>query len=173
MQGKINVNIVLCQKYDDSTKTIEQMFNEITTNERNEASFSVITFINAIGDIQDLGNGFVLHYFLMKKAVAKNQKRQGIYLGAVDFTVNSEEEYEKDNYLSSSNSTYGSLTFEKVPFLEQGEYSIEVYKGSSLENKDESYTSLKKNASRYMEEGELISSMFFQVRLRNQNKRLF
>ena len=50
MANKLNVNLVLCQKYDDETKTIGKIFNEITTNAKHEATFSVITFMNGIDD---------------------------------------------------------------------------------------------------------------------------
>ena len=65
MANKLNINLVLCRKYDDETKTISSIFNKITTNNKHEATFSIVTFVNGISDTRK-DERFVLHYFLVK-----------------------------------------------------------------------------------------------------------
>ena len=54
MSYRLNVNMVLCQKYNNETKTINKIFNEITTNDKHEVSFSIITSLFfSVNDVED------------------------------------------------------------------------------------------------------------------------
>ena len=86
--NKLNINLILCQEYDKKTKTIKKIFNEITTNNKHEATFSVITFVNGLyGDNEE--DRFILHYFLVQAKENTKQNverpRMGLYLGATEF----------------------------------------------------------------------------------------
>lgn len=159
MANKLNVNLVLCQKYDDETKTIGKIFNEITTNAKHEATFSVITFMNGIDDGTNDDENFVLHYFLVEM-----ERRRGLYLGATEFYKNSNEEQKAKDYLSNSGNTFSELTFENVPFIGEGEYKIEAYKVNGVLDDSEDYEELRKKANDFRKNGEFVSFASFIVK---------
>ena len=160
MANRLNVNLVLCRKYDDEEKTINNMFNKITTNNKHEATFSVITFVNGI-DNADSDEQFVLHYFLVKMEDDENGGKKGLYLGATAFFSRSSN---KNSDELSSNNTFSELTFEDVPFIGEGRYRIEAYKvmGSLGENKD--YEKLREKALDFRKNGEYVSFASFIVK---------
>ena len=159
MANKLNVNLVLCQKYDDETKTIGKIFNEITTNAKHEATFSVITFMNGIDDGINDDENFVLHYFLVEM-----ERRRGLYLCATEFYKNSNEEKKEKDYLSNSGNTFYELTFENVPFIGEGEYKIEAYKVNGVLDDSEDYEELRKKANDFRKNGEFVSFASFIVK---------
>ncbi len=160
MSYRLNVNMVLCQKYNNETKTINKIFNEITTNDKHEVSFSIITFVNGVGHEQP-EERFVLHYFLVEKNADYQGKRLGLYLGATGFYRNNQEGYDNERCLSSTDNTFAEMAFENVPFLKETEYCIEVYKAEGTLEGD--YETLREKAQKLKETTELISYVSFNV----------
>lgn len=163
MANKLNINLVLCQKYDDETKTISNIFNEITTNVKHEATFSVITFMNGIDDNPSDEN-FVLHYFLLKTENETMGRRRGLYLGATEFHKNFQEEQKAKGYLPNSDNTFSELTFENVPFIGEGEYKIEAYKVNGVLDDNEDYDELREKSNDFRKNGEFVSFASFIVK---------
>lgn len=167
--SRLNVNLVLCQNYDKKTKTINKMFNEITTNNKHEATFSIITFINGIYDYEEEVR-FILHYFLVEAKGNTKQDmerpRMGLYLGATEFYKNSEKKSENNFY--DSNNTFSELAFEDIPFIGEGEYTIEAYKVDGILDENEPYEELREKAIDVRKDAECVSTILFKVNYPNK-----
>lgn len=165
MANKLNVNLVLCQRYDDKTKTISNVFNEITTNDKHEATFSVITFMNEIiSDDNVADEEFVLHYFLVETREDEAGRRRGLYLGATDFYRNPQEGYKNRNCLSNNDNTFSDLTFENVSFIGEGKYRIEAFKVDGVLDENEDYEQLREKSNEFRRIGEYVSFTSFTVK---------
>lgn len=158
----MNINLVLCEEYDDKTETIIKMFNKIVTNANKEATFYIMTFVGA--ERNDTEESFTLHYYIMTSKENSEGKRKGIYVGATGFISDSlkRKETEKGTMLNEGN-TFAEIKCEDIPFPEEGIYEIEVYKISERVG-DKTYDELKKESAKYRREGKLASQFFFEVK---------
>lgn len=167
--NRLNINLVLCQEYDKKTKTIKKIFNEITTNNKHEATFSVITFVNGFyGNNEE--DRFILHYFLVQAKENTKQNverpRMGLYLGATEFYRRPEKKSE--NNFNNCDNTFSELAFEDIPFIGEGEYIIEAYKVDGILDENEPYEELREKAIDVRKDAECVSTILFKVNYPNK-----
>lgn len=171
MQEKLNINLILCKDFDEETKTIYKMFNEITTNEKHRATFTLVTFVNSIKrrarDDEKNNSDFVLHYYLMEQKRDENGKRKGIYLGAIGYTDNDQNNSTECGF-EEKNSTFAQMEFNGAPFLNETEYRIEAYMVKGNIDSGLNYFELKKDSAKYRSDGELVSAVAFNVKFPKQ-----
>ena len=160
MQHRLNVNLVLCEDFDKENKTIYKMFNEITTDADHTATFTLLTFLNGIGD-QENDSTFTLHYFLMEPE--SEGKKMGIYLGAIDF-IKSNQNQANEIGDKKEGSTFADMRINKIPFLHSVEYRIEAYKVKECLDPNLGYDELRKKSVEYRKTGELVSVVRFDVK---------
>lgn len=158
----LNINLIVCEGYDENTRSIHRVFNEITTDEKHEATFSLITFINELSEVEEDKN-FVLHYFLMIDQSFENGKKRGIYLGASEFHRKISKSSENDSGYVSKNNTFSGMTFEEVPFITEAEYCIEAYMVEGNLEKS-AYETLRGKAAQFRQKGKLVSYVTFDVK---------
>ena len=160
MQRKFNVNLILCEAIDEESKTVYRMFNEITTDEKHTATFKLVTFINSFGDVETDGK-YSLHYYLMEQKLDDSGKRKGIYLGAVSFMTNAQE---NSNEKKTNSNTFAQMKLEKIPFINENEYHIEAYMVEGSFDRGMGYSELKEKSVEYRKVGELVSISAFDVK---------
>lgn len=125
--GRLNVNVLLCEKCNDDSSNIYNIFNAVKLNKENRASFTMITQINSFDDIYErLG----LFYFMEKHD--KNGEGAYIYLGRIFIKVGNEEEKTSSGEprLSSQSCPIQEIIhnyLKDVAFLGVGQYEIQVF----------------------------------------------
>lgn len=161
MKNRLNINLVLCQDFDEENKTIYKMFNKITTDINHTATFSLVTFLNGFGD-EENETEFTLHYYLMEPELEEKGKKRGIYLGAIDFIRNSKDQ-SNESEDAERNNTFAEMRLNNVPFLHSVEYRIEAYKVKEKLDPKLDYFELRGKSSEYRKSGELVSVANFDV----------
>lgn len=153
--------MVLCEEFDDNTKSIKGIFNEITTNSSNRVSFCLVTFINSVGRIEE--NEFTLHFYIVERDADASGKRRGIYIGAADFFRDTFKKIESERSIERNDSGFSHIKIQNIPFISEGNYLIQAFKCNGRIG-EETYTQLKQNSDVYRREGKLISVAELKIR---------
>lgn len=125
--GRINVNVLLCEKCNDDSSNICNIFNAIKLNKENRASFTMVTQVNSFNEEYDrLG----LFYFMEK--FDDTGDGAYIYLGRIFIKRDGEEEIIStgESRLSTQNFPVQEVIpnyLKNVAFLGVGQYEIQVF----------------------------------------------
>ena len=90
----------------------------------------------------------------------------GLYLGATEFYRRPEKKSE--NNFNNCDNTFSELAFEDVPFIGEGEYTIEAYKVNGILDENESYEELREKAIDVRKDAECVSTILFKVNYPNK-----
>lgn len=131
-EKKWNINILLCREVDENTVNIKEIFNKLYLDNKNRASFVIITLLNSI--LSDEKN-FKLYYFLEK--VEGNGSKITL-LGSTLFTkvLNNNQTNKKNvkSYVGGLSNAITHMSIDDCEFIGPGNYEIKIYK---FDNEDE------------------------------------
>ena len=146
---KYNINIALCESFDENTKSASKFLNEIGLLDEDEiVKLDIVTIVNYIGN---KGKNFKLDYFMVPISLKKNKEGSFVLpLFMTDFTikkVENEKSYNKMERIVANNISSKPLN---ISFLGEGLYEIQVYEYDKQDEKLEKdpikrYKDYKKN----------------------------
>lgn len=153
MKNLINVNVFLCEKYDEENKNIVNIFNKVKAGNNHRASFTIFVMIGS-RSIEECSSGkFALHFYLTKKKNNGNKMR--LYVGTISASFCDE---------STEDATYEvikGLEMKEVPFIEEGKYTVEVY--FSDEIVEGSFEEIKEKRKKIVKDDNLMTRYAFEV----------
>ncbi len=119
-----NINIILCERTDDTITNINNIFDTITTDKDGKVSFTTVVFINTIEEYyKKLG----LYFYIEKVDAGKIT-----YLGSLEYASQEGKQFSngETEYGSRPHSNQSISTFDVVDFnmLGAGSYEMQVYK---------------------------------------------
>lgn len=154
-----NINVILCEKIDDSLKNITNISDVISMDENENISFTAVVFINGIEwEVEKFG----LYYFLVN--VDSNKIA---FIGSSDF-INDKEEKKRSNgsseYSKHNNSAQAitDMRFEELYVPGKGNYELQIYKYENDEIVDLSNEDMSK-CIQYAKDEKIVSSYAFEV----------
>lgn len=131
-EKKWNINMLLCREVDENTVNIKEIFNKLYLDNKNRASFVIITLLNAISSDE---KNFKLYYFLEK--VEGNGSKITL-LGSTQFTkmLNNNQVNKKNvkTYVKGLSNAITHMRIDECEFIGPGNYEIKIYK---FDNEDE------------------------------------
>lgn len=136
----MKTELILCQSSDDNLQNIKNVFSEISIDEDNKISFTVICKV--LYEESDLIEN-AIHIFIIKHIDEETIK--GLYLSEIQLTKeNNDEDSFKDEYLN-------------IPVLGKGKYSIVVVLNNEMKDTDMS------SGSTVYDTGKIIGEVRFDI----------
>lgn len=156
MNEKINVNVLLCKKYEteNDSQNISNIFNKVKLDSNHRTSFTIVTMVSEREDDGRSSGTVALHYFITKDKRQK-EKKMWLYVGAtkIEFCDETDE--------NAGTDLIRSVRLKNVPFIEDGKYTIEVYLSEDIVNGD--FEELKSKSEKIIQTGKLMTKYSFEV----------
>lgn len=121
MINKITGNFLLCERYDDKTNSIVNIFDTLYVDDTLKASFSVVLQINVYSSEDYEANKYNIYCFLIQ-----NKKEDGafVFLGNLQLPVDDMQEHKNDIHSYRHRQV---IEFDDFQFPNTGSYSIECF----------------------------------------------
>ena len=122
MINEIAGNFLLCEKYDEETNSIVNIFDTLYVDENLQANFDVVLQINIYSSEEYSPNKY--HIYTFFKENNNHAEGLGMYLGKIKLPPDDKKEHTKDihSYRHRHTFSLGDLAFPKT-----GSYYIECF----------------------------------------------
>ncbi len=156
MLNKITGSFLLCEKYDDETNSIVNIFDTLYVDETLKADFAVVLQINIYSSEEYEPNKYNVYTFLIEN---KKEDGQFAFLGNLQLPPNDNHEHKKDIH---SHRHRQVMEFNNFLLPNTGSYSIECY----VTNEKYSDDNLENLFEKVRENGELLDTLTFNVQIK-------
>ncbi|RGT63974.1 hypothetical protein DWZ66_08190 [Coprobacillus sp. AF34-1BH] len=158
MINEIAGNFLLCEKYDEETNSIVNIFDNLYVDENLQANFDVVLQINIYSSEKYSPNKY--HIYTFFKENNNHAEGLGMYLGKIQLPPDDKKEHTKDIHSYRHRHTFSlrDLAFPKI-----GSYYIECFV-SDKEYPDDNISKLYKNVA---SPETLLDTLTFNVKVKS------
>lgn len=149
----LNLNVLLCERYDEQNNSIVKIFDSLRVNAAHRASFTIMTMLSERKDNVGVERKIGLHYYITTKKSDEEGDIKRLYMGSTFVDVCDEK--------NGSNELLWEMECKNVLFLVSGEYRVEVYLSENVV--EGTFDDIRKKSRDILSEKKCISRYDFNV----------